>query len=196
LLKKLYISLIAVAFAFAAEARTGPPIQACVGGQSVFAVTGGPNSTLRFEITDGNGVVIDSRNNDSIVVQWGMQQGLMQLSVHETFDEWSDWVRREMGIGLFDIPRECQGDTVSIWVDLRGRPFHFEQSSIAVSSGANPNDVIEISHRLYKNVTWFDSDGNEIQRFNRPGIFKVRVEDMHGCTFTDTIEITLTGSTP
>jgi len=140
------------------------------------------------------GTIIDSTRLDSIVVQWGVQQGLARFYVQEV--PTLDWIKAEIGLAYIDDPPECKGRWVPIYVDLRGRPFSFGKPSIDVSLGADPNEVLPISRRLYNSVRWFDEDGYAIERFDRPGLFKVRVEDMHGCVFTDTITVTLTGSSP
>ena len=173
------------------QAQDSPPIQACVGGRSVFAVSGDPHSSFRFEVTGGT--VIDSTRLDSIVVQWDMQQGLARFSVQEI--PAVDWMKAEMGFDI-EIPLECKSEWITVLVDLRGRPFSFGKPNIDVIADADPNEVLPISRRLYNSVRWFNGDGNAIERFDHPGLFKVRVEDMHGCVFFDTITVTLTGSSP
>jgi len=174
------------------QAQASPPIQACVGGRSVFAVSGDTASSFRFEVIGGE--VICSERYDSIVVQWGLQQGLARFSVQEI--PAVDWIKAEMGLAHIEIPPECKGEWQTILVDLRGRQFSFGKDNIDVIANADPNDVFPISRRLYNSIRWFDEDGNAITHFNHPGLFKVRVEDMHGCVFTDTITVTLTGSSP
>ena len=171
------------------QAQSSPPIQACVGGRSVFAVSGDPGSSFRFEVEGGE--VICSARNDSIVVQWGTQQGLARFSVQEIPTATINWIKDEMGLAHIEIPPECKGDTLHIYVDLRGRPFSFGKDNIDVIANADPNDVLPISRRLYNSIRWFDEDNNAITHFERPGLFKVRVEDMHGCVFFDTITVTL-----
>jgi len=194
--RKFYISLLLAVSSLwvipKVQAQSSPPIQACIGGRSVFAVSGDTASSFRFFVRGGE--VICSERNDSIVVQWGMQQGLARFSVQEI--PAVDWIKAEMGLAYIEIPPECKSDTLHIYVDLRGRQFSFGKPSIAVSPGVNPNDVLPISRRLYNSIRWFDEDGNAIERFEHPGLFKVRVEDMHGCVFTDTITVTITGSSP
>jgi hypothetical protein len=176
------------------QAQDSPPIQACVGGRSVFAVSGNPGSSFNFDV-GGDGVVICSERYDSVVVEWRTTQGLVRFSVQEV--PTLDWIKAEIGSAYIDDPPECKGKWRHVYVDLRGRPFSFGKPNIEVSSlGVDPNEVLPISRRLYNSIRWFDEDGNAITHFNHPGLFKVRVEDMHGCVFTDTITVTLTGSSP
>ena len=176
------------------QAQDSPPIQACVGGRSVFALSGNPGSSFNIEVEGG--VVICDERYDSIVVEWRTTQGLARFFVQEV--PTLDWIKAEIGSAYIDDPPECKGKWRHIYVDLRGRPFSFAQPSIDVFPGASPDDVplTTISRRLYNAIRWFDEDGNAITHFNHSGLFKVEVEDMHGCVFTDTITVTLTGPSP
>ncbi|MCL2414286.1 MAG: hypothetical protein FWC94_03430 [Bacteroidales bacterium] len=174
------------------QAQTSPPIQVCAEGKSVFAVSGMPDSEFRFKVEGGK--VVDSTRLDSIVVQWGQEQGLFRIGVQEIpmlkmlREKWGDDFPASV-----EISSECQGEWTYIYVDVRGRPFLFTQSDVQANSGDNLDQIYPVSLRLYKNTRWFDPDGIETQNFTRPGTYQIWVEDMHGCMFTDTINMTITG---
>ncbi|MDR2906760.1 MAG: hypothetical protein LBU91_02070, partial [Bacteroidales bacterium] len=58
-----------------------PPVQVCADGKSIFAISGDTLSSFRFSITGG--VLLDTINRDSIVVQWGLQSDVHRLGVQE-----------------------------------------------------------------------------------------------------------------
>jgi len=189
--KKLNILLItlvlAIGFVPNMQARTSPPIQACVEGKSVFAVSGKPGSAFRFDVEGGK--IVDSTRLDSIVVQWGSQQGLFRIGVQEI--PMLGMLKEEWGSDFptnVEISPECQGQWTYIEVDLRGRPFRFEQPEMTINTGEVVN--IPISQRLYKNIRWSDPT-IATQGITAPGTHQVWVEDMHGCTFTDTVTVSL-----
>ena len=182
--RKLYILFLIVACVFGKAQAQSPPLQQCTGGRSIFAVSGDPLSTFRFSITDmlgvpGGGVVLDSTKRDSIVVQWGTTEGLFKIGVQEI-------IHRQIELEGMVFTGKCEGNWVYMIVDLRGKPFRFEEPIMSIGPGERID--IPINNRLYKNIQW--SDPNiPTQGITSPGIYQLRVEDMYGCRHTDTITV-------
>jgi len=155
-------------------------------------VSGEPGASFRFEVTGGK--IVDDTRLDSIVVQWGMEQGLFKIAAQEQVSTAVlDWMKAEMGVSHIEIDPECQGQWVHIDVDLRGRPFRFEQADMDIGAGEPLN--IPINTALYKNIRWY-KDGLPdptvtTNGITVPGNYQIWVEDMHGCTHTDTITVSL-----
>ena len=171
--RKLYILSLIVLCAFSQVRAQSPPLQQCIGGKSIFAVSGDPLSTFRFSITDmlgvpGGGKVLDSTNRDSIVVQWGTAEGLFMIGV------------QEIAYG------GCEGEWVFMTVDLRGSPFKFNEPQRTILPGEVIN--IPVDNRLYKNIRWSDPDV-KTQGITKPGTYQLWVEDMYGCRHTDTVTV-------
>lgn len=197
LLHKLYILLITTVCVLSTQAQaTSPPIQACVGGKSVFAVSGEPGASFRFEVTGGQ--IIDSTRLDSIVVQWGPDQGLFRIGVKDARQsDWLDTVKALFGPEhTIDIDPECLSQWTYIDIDLRGRPFRFADLGIGeeVDIGAGEVLNIPINTRLHRNIRWNKDglpDSTVTNSITVPGNYQIWVEDMHGCTHTDTITVSL-----
>ena len=194
LLHKLYILLITTVCVLSTQAQaTSPPIQACVGGKSVFAVSGEPGASFRFEVTGGE--IVDSTRLDSIVVQWGMEQGLFRIATQEQVSTAVlEWMKKELGVSHIEIDPECQGPWVYVDVDLRGRPFRFDQTDMTIGTGEVINFPM-INSVLYKTVRWY-KDGLPdptvtTNGITVPGNYRIWVEDMHGCIHTDTVTVSL-----
>ena len=143
-----------------------PPLQQCIGGKSLFGVTGDTLSTFRYSITGG--VFLDNSRADSILVQWGMERGLYRLGV------------QEVAYG------GCEGEWIYLNIELKGWRFQFEQPQIGLAPGGTLH--IPIDTKMYKNIRWSDPDV-ATQGITRPGEYQIWVEDMYGCRFTDTIRV-------
>ena len=159
-----------------------PPMPQCRGGLSQFAVTGDTLLNFNFEFVDNEGlgriggeiVYFNKEKLDSVVVLWGMETGLFSLGVQEIFGT-------------------CESEMVYIPVEVRGNPFHFEESTLTIGTGETIQ--INVDPLLYKNVRWSDPNV-ATQGITLPGEYQIWVEDMHGCRYTDTITIIPAKSSP
>jgi hypothetical protein len=149
----------------------------------VFAVNssdtiGGDLATFRYSITDtngvpGGGVFLDTSRPDSLVVEWGMTEGLYRVGV------------QEIAYG------GCEGEWTYLVVDLKGTRFIPDASYRIV--GGNPAQI-PISPNLWKNVRWtpntVTNSGQGIYLINQVGTYQVTMEDTHGCRHSETIVVT------
>jgi hypothetical protein len=138
------------------------------------------------------GEIIDDTRLDSIVVQWGMEQGLFRIAVKDARQsDWIESVKELFELDNIEIDPECKSQWAYIDVDLRGRPFRFPEPNVMLNVG----EAIPINQRLYKNIRWY-KDGLPQPTVTTNGItvqgnYRIWVEDMHGCTHTDTITVSL-----
>ncbi|MCL2027941.1 MAG: hypothetical protein FWG79_05575 [Bacteroidales bacterium] len=164
----------------------------CIGSKAVFAVSGNPYSTYNYSITDlyGNpkgGQFLNTDRLDSIVVEWGLDAGLLRIGVQEITG-----VPPEIA-ALMGIPVEgCEGEWVYIMVDLGGVRFIPESTSHNLVHGESVE--IKFDTRLFKRITWDDpsvvTNGTDgIYHIVNSGTHTVVVEDMYGCTHTEVFEV-------
>lgn len=173
---RVYILLLTVACFFGVERSEiraqSPPLQQCVGGKAIFAVSGDLASTFRYSIS-GGGKLIDTSNIDSIVVQWGLEDGIQQIGVQEV------------------NTAGCVGEWIFFTVDLRGTPFVLNEEQRYLQAG-KPLEL-PIDKMLYKSI-------RSIPEINEqdplPGVYKIVAEDRFGCKFTNTIHVIQNSSTP
>jgi len=153
-------------------------------------VSGEPGASFRFEVTGGK--IVDNTRLDSIVVQWGMEQGLFRIGVKDARQsDWIEAVKELLELDHIDIDPECKSPWTFIDVDLRGRPFRFTEPNVTLDIG----EAISINQRLYKNIRWY-KDGLPDSTVTTngitvPGNYRIWVEDMHGCIHTDTVTVSL-----
>jgi hypothetical protein len=140
-----------------------------LGGKSLFAVSGDTLSSFRYSIEGG--VFLDTTKRDSLVVQWGMQEGLYRIGM------------QEIAFG------GCEGNWVYMNVKLSGMPFRFENAQRTLCPGDTLH-LPRIDPNLYKKIRWSDSKAVE-RGIVQPGNYQLWVEDLYGCKYTDTLKVTI-----
>ena len=183
--RKLYILFLIVACALSQVRAQSPPLRQCIGGKAQFAVSGDPAST--FEYSVNGGVFLSTERPDSLVVQWGMQEGLFRIGVRETAKFSKEAQEKLRELGLDPTGHSCPGDWIYMLVDLKGVRFAPEQTVYTI--GSSETIQITIDSKVYRTIRWADPDAVTpcpdgqpgIFHFTKPGTFQVFLEDTHGC---------------
>jgi hypothetical protein len=121
----------------------------------------------------GGGRFVDSTRYDSLVVEWGMTEGLYLIGV------------QEVAYG------GCEGEWTYMMVDLKGTQF-VPESSYRLTGGEL---LVPINPNLWKNVRWTPNTVTNGQppgtfKISQVGTYQVTMEDMHGCKHSETITVT------
>ncbi len=166
----LYILLLSIAFALsgAHTLRAQQAIKQCVNGKAQFAVSGDTLSSFRYSVTGGT--LLSVARSDSVVVKWGLRRGSYRLGVQET------------------SAAGCDGPWVYQEVKLVGIPFYFPKDQRRICPGDTM--FLPIDGRLYQSHKTRWSDPEVAARgIVAPGGYRVWVEDVYGCRYTDSITV-------
>ncbi len=158
--------MAALVMGLAPAARAQSPLRQCVGGKSLFAVSGDTLSTFRYSITGGE--FLTTAKPDSVVVKWGLHKGQYKVGVQEIANA------------------GCEGGWVYQDVELVGTPFYFPKNVRRICPGDTM--YIPIDRRLYTTHRWSDPRV-DTRGIVEPGGYRIWVEDTNGCKFTDSITV-------
>lgn len=158
--------MAAFVMGFAPVVLAQPPLRQCIGGKALFAVSGDTLSTFRYSVTGG--VLLAAAKPDSVVVRWGMKRGAYRVGV------------QEVSLG------GCEGAWVYEEVELVGTSFYFQKTRRRISAGDTLH--LPVDGRLYKKVRWSDPEV-AMRGIVQPGGYRIWVEDMNGCKFTDSLTV-------
>ena len=184
--RKLYILLVVVTCFFGSIPKAfaqSPPVRQLIGGKAVFAVDGDKffdnlpklidippeaKPTFRYSITGG--VFLDTTRHDSLVVEWGLVQGMYQICAQEI--AWGG----------------CEGEWTCIDIELLKMSI-LENAEMTLC----PGDTLRlptVNPDLFKNVRW--SDAKAVERgIVQPGEYQVWAENEDGEQVTEILTVTI-----